>query len=168
MDLLERNTVTLRDSVRPSDRHAVREIVQRTGFFRLDEVDVAVELVDERLSRGDASGYHFLFAECANEVVGYACYGPIACTVASYDLYWIAVDPRIQRAGVGRKLMSAVQSKISAAGGGRIYVDTSGRPQYGPTRSFYNASGFHCECRLTDFYAPGDDRVIYVRIVSEL
>ena len=35
-------------------------------------------------------------------VVGYACYGPIACTVASYDLYWIAVDPQFQRHGIGQ------------------------------------------------------------------
>src|SRR3977135_447998 len=79
----------LRFDVRPSDSNAVRSIVDRTGFFRPDEVDVAVELVDEHLKRGTASGYHFVFAESEGVVVGYACYGPIVCTVSSFDLYWI-------------------------------------------------------------------------------
>ena len=30
-------------------------------------------------------------------MIGYVCYGPIACTVGSFDLYWIAVDRRRAR-----------------------------------------------------------------------
>lgn len=152
---------SLRYEVRHSDGDAVRAIVERTDFFRADEVDVAVELVDEHLARGLASGYHFVFAETEGTVVGYACYGPIACTVASYDLYWIAVDPTQQGQGIGRKLIRATEVKIAAAGGQRIYIDTSGQPKYSPTRAFYERSGFRCAARLVDFYAPGDDRLIY-------
>ena len=43
----------LRSQVTPSDRDAVRRIVETTGFFRADEVDVAVELVDEALAKGE-------------------------------------------------------------------------------------------------------------------
>ncbi|MEX0611695.1 MAG: GNAT family N-acetyltransferase [Pirellulales bacterium] len=124
--------------------------------------------MDEHLARGAASGYHFVFAEVADLLAGYACYGPIACTTASFDLYWIAVDPRFQRQGVGRLLMAAVESRVAAAGGQRIYIDTSGRSQYGPTRAFYERSGFRCEARLADFYAPSDDRLIYVKVVGAL
>ena len=95
----------LRSQVTPSDRDAVRRIVETTGFFRADEVDVAVELVDEALAKGEASGYHFVFAEVDGIVVGYACYGPIACTLGSYDLYWIAVDPSRQGQGIGQILL---------------------------------------------------------------
>jgi ribosomal protein S18 acetylase RimI-like enzyme len=157
--------VTLRDDVVPKDRELVRAIVERTGFFRTDEVEVAVELIEERLARGAASGYSFLFAEIENGPVAYACYGAVACTIGSFDLYWIAVDPRFQRHGVGRRLMSAVEGRIAAAGGRRIYIDTSGREQYAATRAFYERNGYRCEARLVDFYAPGDDRVIYVKTV---
>ena len=95
--------ISFRDTLRASDRDAVQSLVESTGFFRADEVAVAVELVDEHLSKGPGSGYHFVFAELQGEVAGYACYGPIACTVASYDLYWIAVDPQHQRQGIGRQ-----------------------------------------------------------------
>jgi ribosomal protein S18 acetylase RimI-like enzyme len=165
-DASGRPKIVLRDAVGPEDCAAVREIVEGTGFFRPDEVAIAVELVEERLARGPSSGYRFVFAEADGAVAGYACYGPIACTVSSFDLYWIAVAPRFQRRGVGGMLMSAVESRIAAAGGSRIYADTSGRAQYAPTRAFYGRSGFECAARIKDFYAPGDDRVIYVKVLS--
>jgi len=158
---------TLRDEVTPADRDAVRQLVERTGFFRSDEVEIAVELVDERLARGPASGYYFVFTELGDALAGYACYGPTACTESSFDLYWIAVDPKLQGRGLGRQLMSEVEARVRGAGGTRIYVDTSGRPQYQPTRTFYERNGFHCEAVLRDFYAPGDDRVIYVKCLCE-
>jgi ribosomal protein S18 acetylase RimI-like enzyme len=151
----------------PTDRDAVRRIVDRTGFFRPDEVDVAVELVDERLTRGPASGYDFVFAQAGDSVVGYACFGPIACTLASFDLYWIAVDPQLQGQGIGQRLMAAAERRIAKAGGQRIYIDTSGQPKYAPTRAFYEHAGFRCDARLADFYAPGDDRIIFVKVLGQ-
>jgi ribosomal protein S18 acetylase RimI-like enzyme len=158
--------VKFRDAVTPIDRDTVRSIVERTGFFRPDEVDVAVELVDERLARGDSSGYFFVFAEIGPNVAGYTCYGRTPCTIGSYDLYWIAVDPHSQRHGIGRKLVAEAERRIADAGGRRIYIDTSGKPQYEPTRAFYERCGFQCEARLVDFYAPGDDRLIYGKEVA--
>src|SRR5690606_23231338 len=52
-------SAVFRTEVNPGDRRRVREIVESTGFFTPAEVDVAVELVDERLSKADASGYFF-------------------------------------------------------------------------------------------------------------
>jgi ribosomal protein S18 acetylase RimI-like enzyme len=151
----------LRFELREADREAVRSIVERTDFFRPDEVDVAIELVDERLKRGTGSGYDFVFAEASGNVIAYACFGPIACTLASFDLYWIAVDPAFQGQGLGRLVMDAAERQIAAEGGRRIYIDTSGQPKYAPTRSFYERTGFRCEARLVDFYSAGDDRLIY-------
>jgi D-alanine-D-alanine ligase len=157
----------MRHGLLPTDREAVRSIVERTGFFSPAEVDVAVELVDERLARGEASGYWFTFAELAGRVVGYACYGPIACTTSSYDLYWVAVDPGVQRQGLGRRLVDEVESLVHQAGGTRVYAETSSRAQYAKTRAFYEANGYCCAARLEDFYAPGDDKVVYLKVLSE-
>ena len=44
-----------------------------------------------------------------------------------------------------------------------MYLDTSGRAQYAPTRAFYERKGYRVAARLEDFFAPGDDKVIYVR-----
>ncbi len=149
----------------PEDRQWVREIVKSTGFFSAAEVDVAVELVDERLAKGEASGYYFAFAELDGRIVGYSCYGPIPATAASYDLYWIAVHRDCQGRKYGRILLEESERLIRAAGGQRVYLDTSSRPQYQPTRAFYEHFQFRCEAVLEDFYAPNDGKVIYVKVL---
>ncbi len=159
-------TVSFRYEAAPSDRETVRALVAATGFFRDDEVAVAVELVDERLVKGAASGYHFVFAEVEGQTAGYACYGPIACTVWSYDLFWIAVDPRRQRLGLGRRLVEESERLIREAGGRRVYIETSGKEQYLPTRGFYERCGYAFDAELAEFYGPGDSKVVYVKRVE--
>jgi len=158
--------IVLREQVVEEDAEAVRRIVQSTGFFSDAEVAVAVELVQERLSRGAASGYHFLLAEQDGRGVGYTCFGPIACTVGSFDLYWIAVHAAHRRRGLGRLLIARTESAVAASGGRRVYVETSSRPLYEPTRAFYLRCGYEPAAVLKDFYSPGDDKIIYVKALS--
>ena len=124
---------------------------------------MAVELVDERLAKGPTSGYHFLLAEHYGRLVGYSCYGPIAGTENGFDLYWIAVHPDFQRLGLGRRLLKDTELRIRKAGGSRIYVDTSQRPQYASTRAFYERCGYKLDALLPDFYRPGDGKAIYCK-----
>jgi ribosomal protein S18 acetylase RimI-like enzyme len=158
--------MNFRSRVRPADRRRVRDLVAATGFFSPAEIDIAVELVDERLAKGDASGYYFLFAESGGRLCGYTCYGLIPCTAASYDLYWIVVAPAFQRRRVGRSLMTQTERRISAAGGTRIYADTSGRRQYAGTRAFYGKCGYRKAAALKDFYSPGDDKVVCFKVLG--
>lgn len=155
--------MNFRYRVLPADRDDVRRIVVSTGFFYPDEVDMAVELVQAHLELGTDSGYHFVLAQEADSVLGYTCYGPIACTRGSFDLYWIAVDKNRQQQGLGRELLKQTENRIQAAGGMRIYIETSARELYRPTQRFYERCGYTAEARLKDFYAPGDSKIIYVK-----
>ena len=153
-----------RDVVCDRDRQAVKTLVSATGFFNPEEEAIAVELVDEALARGRASGYEFIFADAADgsgALLGYSCFGPIDNRPDAFDLYWIAVSPDLQRQGMGRQLIDESERRIHAAGGREIFIDTSGRAQYQPTRDFYERMGYQVDDVVTDFYAPGDDKVIY-------
>ncbi|MBU3932662.1 MAG: hypothetical protein KKF01_09520, partial [Proteobacteria bacterium] len=55
--------IVWREEPRPEDREAVGRVVRATGFFSEEESGIAVELIAERLAKGEASGYFFLFAE---------------------------------------------------------------------------------------------------------
>ncbi len=157
--------VTLRREPTAQDPERVRRLVDLTGFFHSEEALIAVELVRERLARGDAGGYHFLMAEHNDRLVGYSCYGPIPCTRNRFDLYWIAVHPDFQRKGLGRRLVTETEHQIRKAGGNRIYIDTSQRDQYAGTRAFYEDCGYRLEAVLKDFYAPGDGKGIYCKVL---
>jgi D-alanine-D-alanine ligase len=155
--------IRLRREVTSTDPDRIRALTSGTGMFYPAEVDIAAELADERLSKGTASGYEFLFAEFEGRVAGYACFGPISLTVASWDLYWIAVDRAEQGRGIGAKLMAMVEHEVAASGGRQLYIETAGRPDYEPTRAFYLRLGYRITAELPDFYAPGDDKVIFFK-----
>lgn len=127
---------------------------------------MAEELVREHLSRGEASGYHFGFVERDGRLAGYACFGPIAVTIGSWDLYWIVVHPEFQRQGLGRHLLSDTERRIADAEGRQIYIETSSQPIYEPTQAFYRSSGYLLEATLKDFYAVGDDKLVFVKRVA--
>ena len=107
-------------------------------------------------------------AEEEGRLSGYVCYGPIACTVSSFDLYWIAVDPGLQGRGLGKALLSEAERCIQEMGGNRVYVETSSRDQYKDTRVFYERCGYKKASILEDFYAPGDSKVTYMKVLHRL
>jgi GNAT superfamily N-acetyltransferase len=155
-----------RTTPRTSDASAVAALIDASGFFDAAERDLAVELVTETLSRGADSGYQFVFDDDSDDrLSGYTCFGPIPATRSSFDLYWIAVDPKIQGNGLGGKLLRASEGIARDQGATRMYIDTSGREQYAPTRAFYERMGYHQAACLADFYAPGDARVIFARLL---
>ena len=158
--------IIIRDQVHTNDPQSVRRITESSGFFSDAEAEVAVELVQTRLLQGERSGYHFLFADAAapiGETIGYSCYGPIPCTQASFDLYWIAVHDNYRRIGLGKLLLADSEAAIRRMGGSRIYIETSSRAQYQPTHIFYNRMGYVQQALIPDFYATGDGKIIYVK-----
>jgi len=156
----------IRDGVHPADPVSVRRIAESSGFFSATEVEIAVELVQTRLFHGERSGYYFLFLDTeapSAETVGYSCFGPISCTQASFDLYWIAVHNSCRRMGLGKLLLAESEAAIRRMGGGRVYVETSSRSQYRPTHIFYNRMGYREQALIPDFYALEDGKIIYVK-----
>ncbi|MFZ5940539.1 MAG: GNAT family N-acetyltransferase [Bacteroidota bacterium] len=160
---MNRENYTLRYDVRDSDVEAVGRIVESTGFFNEEEIGVARELAEERLAKGEESGYEFCFLELEGETACYACYGRIPCTKGSYDLYWIATDARFQGRGLGQIMMKAVEEDILKRGGTGIYIETSSRPQYRPTVGFYEKTGYRLEAHFTDFYDKDDGKYVFVK-----
>ncbi len=142
----------------------IHSITANNTVFNQEEVECVDELWEEYLSNGsEKSGYYFLVDKEDEHVLGYACYGPRSLTSGTFDLYWIAVDPTTHRGGIGRKLLAASEDAIRKLGGRLIVLETSGLPEYDPTRKFYLATGYTLEATLKDFYKEGDDLVIFTK-----
>ena len=123
-------------------------------------MEVAEELIDSYLSDPVGSGYHILVAEVDSTVTGYICYGPTPMTEGTWDIYWEAVAPGKQGRGIGSALMKSAEKEIVRAKGSLAIVETSSTPLYEKTRNFYLGQGYEVICRIPDFYAPGDDKLI--------
>jgi ribosomal protein S18 acetylase RimI-like enzyme len=142
----------------------IHAINANTSVFSTEEVECVDELWADYRSQGpEKSGYYFLVDREDERVVGYACYGPRALADRTYDLYWIAVDPTVRGGGIGRRLLTACEEAVRKLGGRILVVETSGLPEYAPTRGFYLATGYLLEATLKDFYKDGDDLVIFTK-----
>ncbi len=119
------------------------------------------ELWSQYLQLGEKSGYAFLVFRDADAVLGYACFGPHALAEGVWDLYWIAVDPNARSRGVGRALLDQVEATVASQHGRLILVETSGTPPYEAARRFYEACGYRYQAVIHDFYAVGDDLIIF-------
>jgi GNAT superfamily N-acetyltransferase len=147
----------------PADRGRIDAISRAVGLFRPDEIAVALEVFDGAVA--GSPDYLALGAEHDGRLAGWICWGPTPCTLGTFDLYWMAVDPALHGAGIGTALLEAMERRL--AGVARlIVVETAGRADYAPTRAFYQARGYRAAARLPDFYAPGDDQVIYVKALG--
>jgi ribosomal protein S18 acetylase RimI-like enzyme len=147
--------------LRREDRGPVLRLVEETGVFTPAEVSIAAELIDIALERPDQTDYLVHVLEEKGPVIGYTCVGPTPGTEGTYDMYWIAVARAAQGHGVGARLDRHARELIRARGGRLIIVETSSRPDYGPTRAFYERRGYRTLARIADYYRPGDDLVIY-------
>jgi GNAT superfamily N-acetyltransferase len=157
MNLIFRTTPEKRDITR------VFEIVESTKFFYDHEVEIAVELVTERLAHGESTEYYFVFAEVEGVTAAYSCFGPITMSKTSFDLYWIATHNDFRGKGIGRKLLEETCNQARNMGCSIIIAETSGLDHYAPTRAFYISNKFDLEARLKDFYTMGDDKLFYTK-----
>ena len=155
--------LTFREHATQEDLQAVEEIIRSTGFFYEIEIPVALGLLEDYLEEGEESGYYFLFALEDGHTVGYACYGEIAGTEGSYDLYWIAVHDNQRGKGHGKQLLERTHEAIRGKGGRIVVAETSSLDKYAPTRHFYLTNGYAEEGFVKDFYKPGDGRLTYVK-----
>lgn len=155
--------LSFREYAKPEDLQAVEQIIRSTGFFYEIEIPVALGLLEDYLEEGIESGYYFLFAIDRGQTVGYACYGEIAGTEGSYDLYWIAMHNDHRGKGFGKQLLDKTHEVIRSMGGRLVVAETSSLEKYHPTRLFYLANGYLEEGFVKDFYKPGDGRLTYVK-----
>lgn len=122
-------------------------------------MECALELIDLASKPGNAD-YQVLVALREGAIVGYVCYGPTPMTDGTFDLYWIASDPKVRGQGVGSALISAMEGDLRRRKSRIVRVETSAMEAYGPTRGFYQSMQYTEEARLRDFYKAGEDLII--------
>ncbi|NWG04403.1 MAG: GNAT family N-acetyltransferase [Syntrophaceae bacterium] len=150
------------------DRARVLSMLIKTRSFTSQEIDVAMELVDIVLKDQMQKDYQI---RCAvneqDEVIGYICYGPVPMTHGTFDLYWIVVDPDLQKQGVGSTLLKFLEEAVGREKGRLILAETSTIPHYEKTEKFYLKNGFREVAKIPDYYFLGNDQVTFCKKLEE-
>lgn len=159
------NQIHIRKS-EPGDIPIVIDFITATGFFRPVEIEVAAEVIQEA-SGDDADGsYHSYVVEVDGRTGGWICFGSTPCTLGTFDIYWIAVDPNFQRLRLGTRLLEFAEEKILGRKGRLVVIETSGSKKYIPTQRFYEKNGYRLAAAVDDFYAPEDPKLIFTKTLG--
>jgi ribosomal protein S18 acetylase RimI-like enzyme len=149
-----------------TDVDALKQILIATKVFKDEEVEVAVELMEASL--GDSEDYiHRVIVDDSKRVLGYYCIGKTPMTQSTFDLYWIAVSPDHHGEGLGHQLLIHGEQLIKSMNGNVVVVETSSLPKYAATRTFYLRHEYLETARIRDYYASGDDLMIYTKHLQE-
>ena len=97
--------------------------------------------------------------------VGVAYCEPERMTDGTWNLQMILIHPDRQGQGRGTTLLQHVEQEVTNRSGRMLLVDTSGVPEFEKTRTFYTKCGYEAEARIRDFYAEGDDKVVFRKIL---
>lgn len=139
-----------------NDLDGVSSILDGTGLF---PSELLPEMAEPYLSGADP--HLWLVAQEGSAVLAFAYCEPERMTDGTYNLLAIAVDPSRQSDGIGQRLLAAVEQSVKGLGGRVLLVETSSLPEYQRTRSFYDQLGFDREAVIREFYAMGEDKVVF-------
>lgn len=142
------------------DREEIERILSEVRVFLPQEIEVALEVIDSYLS-GSPDYIIKVAVDETDRALGYICYGKTPLTDALWDVYWIVVGRDFQGKGIASRLMEFMEGDLIAKRARAIMVETSSIPEYKPARDFYVRRGFNEVCRIEDFYAEGNDKLIY-------
>ncbi len=153
------------------DRERIRQILVSVTNFTEQEVQWAMDLVDDavaRENRGEYLVYVLDDGDGSERVIqGYVCYGPTPMTEGVFDLYWIAVDPKRQGQGLGQVLLRFVENEVRRQSGRMLLIETRSRPSFAPTLHFYRRSGYDEISRIKDFYRIEDDKIVFCKRLGQ-
>lgn len=140
----------------PPDLPALKAVIGSNGLFPPDLLD---EMTADYFAKNNDTDHWITYL--AGQPVAVAYFAPERMTSGTYNLYLIAVDAQYQGTGIGARLLTYIEQFLLHRGGRILIVETSGLPAFERTRAFYLKCGYTQEARIREFYAPGEDKIVF-------
>jgi len=152
-------------AITPNDSAAVVELAVTSGLFPADNTEVVTTMLADYFDGNSAKGHACVIDE-ESQPLGVAYYAPALAADRTWYLTMIAVSRDVQGQGRGGTLLRHVEDVLRTSGQRILLVETSGLPEYERTRAFYARCDYEAEARIRDFYAPGDDMVLFRKALN--
>jgi len=140
----------------------------------LQEVLNGTELFPSEMLPGMVSGFLsddessdiWLTCEANGKAVGFCYAVPEELAEGAWNMLAIAVLPSEQGGGCGGAITKHLESELKERGQRILIADTSGADDFAQTREFYRKNGYAEEARIRDFWAAGDDKIVFWKSLS--
>lgn len=139
------------------DIPALKLVLDGTELFPSDMLS---EMVSGFLSDEDSEDV-WLTCESDSTAIGFCYAAPEQLTEGTWNMLAIAVLPSNQGDGAGSAIVRGLESSLREKGGRVLIAETSGSDAFAQTREFYRKNGYVEEARIRDFWARGDDKIVF-------
>lgn len=143
-------------STTKDDVPALQLVLDQTELF---PSEMLPEMLGPSLA-GDTEAF-WLTCHLDGKPVGFCFTVPEELADGTWNMLALAVRPDLQGKGLGTALVRAAESHLKGKGQRILVVETSGTDDFAATRKFYVQNGYDEEARIRDFWAPGDDKVVF-------
>lgn len=147
--------------IRPTteaDIAALQAVVDGTELF---PSEMLPDMVGGFLAGDDDDDALWLTCESEGAAVGFCFAKPEQLADGTWNMLAIAVQPAMQGLGFGRAIVGQLEADLARRCARVLIADTSGTDAFAKTRAFYCVCGYSEEARIRDFWAAGDDKVVF-------
>lgn len=152
--------------IKQADVPKLENMLKNIPQFNENEISVAMELITIAANNPMQKDYNIFVYEDKENILGYHCTGERPLTNGTYDLYWIASDPTSNKKGIGAQLLNHAENFVAEKKGRWLLAETSSKENYTGTRDFYLRNNFSILCEINDFYALGDNLLIFGKYLN--
>jgi ribosomal protein S18 acetylase RimI-like enzyme len=142
---------------RSDDISALKAVLDGTGLF---PSELLADMVSGFLSDGESHDI-WLTCEMEGKAVGFCYAAPEELTDGTWNMLAIAVHPSSQGHGVGAAIVKQLEATLVDRGERVLIADMSGAQEFEQTRQFYRKNGYMEEARIRDFWAAGNDKIVF-------
>lgn len=146
-----------------ADIPALQRVLDGTELF---PSEMLPDMINGFLAGGDSDEI-WLTCEIKGNAAGFCYAVPEQLAEGAWNMLAIAVEPSAQGHGAGGALVARLEAELAAKGQRILIADTSGTDAFANTRAFYVKNGYDEEARIRDFWAAGDDKVIFRKALGE-
>ena len=140
------------------DADGIAHPIHDCGLFSLGEAEGFVSMLPDLLSDPEA---RWLSIAEGGRIVGAAYLSLERMSEDVWNLWFIGLARAVRGRGGGSALLAAAERTAKGEGGRLLLVETSSGEALEGARAFYAARGYDREGAIRDYYAPGEDKVIF-------
>jgi ribosomal protein S18 acetylase RimI-like enzyme len=147
-------------NIRPTTHDDLADLQEVLDGTELFPSEMLPDMVSGFLSGNEDSDL-WLICEVDGKAVGFCYAVPEELTDRVWNMLAVAVLPVLQGKGHGGALVAELETTLKDRGQRILIADTSGVEAFAQTREFYRKNGYTEEARIRDFWAAGDDKIVF-------
>jgi ribosomal protein S18 acetylase RimI-like enzyme len=149
------------------DREILYDLMQKTGVFSEQAINLTMELIDTYLFNEEQDDYRVIVgSETHGQVVAFACYGPAAGTEGTCRLYWLVVTPALQHQGIGKEILAWIEQQMREEGARLVVIEITSEDKYAAFVRFFTDQQYKQAGRIKNYFRTGEDMLFYVKYLS--